>query len=112
MDDDYAAGVRRGQVFVAESDTVVGLVVLIGSGDHVLIDNVAVHPDSQHQGVGRALLAHAERFASRLGLSELRLYTNASMTENIRLYRRLGYVQTGHFDQAGFDRVFFRKRIA
>jgi ribosomal protein S18 acetylase RimI-like enzyme len=112
MDDDYAERVRCGQVLVAESDTVVGLIVLLDSGEYLLIENVAVHPERQHQGVGRALLAHAEALAAGLGRRELRLYTHATMTENIQLYRRLGYVQTDPFDQAGGNRVFFRKRIA
>jgi ribosomal protein S18 acetylase RimI-like enzyme len=112
MDDDYAERVRGGHVYVAERDLVVGLIVLLRSGEHLLIENVAVHPDRQHQGVGRALLAHAEEVAAGFGLHELRLYTHATMTENIQLYRRLGYVQTGQFDQAGFNRVFFSKRIA
>jgi ribosomal protein S18 acetylase RimI-like enzyme len=112
MDDDYAERVRCGQVLVAESDTVVGLIVLLASGEYLLIENVAVHPECQHQGVGRALLAHAEALAAGRGLREVRLYTHATMTENIQLYRRLRYVQTDPFDQAGGNRVFFRKRIA
>jgi len=36
-------------------------------------------------------MAHAERLAVELGRTELRLYTNARFTENVALYRRLGY---------------------
>jgi ribosomal protein S18 acetylase RimI-like enzyme len=56
-----------------------------------LIENVAVAPAFQGKGVGRRLMAHAERLAVELGRTELRLYTNARFTENVALYRRLGY---------------------
>src|SRR5438045_3701716 len=59
--------------------------------DHVLIWSVAVAPDHQHDGIGRRLMAFAEERARALGHDELRLFTNARMTRNIRIYRRLGY---------------------
>jgi predicted GNAT family acetyltransferase len=46
-----------------------------------LIDNVAVEPTHRGQGIGRALLQHAEQIATTAGLPELRLYTNAAMVE-------------------------------
>ena len=72
---------------------------------------IAVHPDRQGQSVGRRLIAFAEAEARRLGHTELRLYTHATMTENIALYRRLGFTETGRGAQAGYDRVFMTKRI-
>jgi ribosomal protein S18 acetylase RimI-like enzyme len=111
MDDDYERRVRDGQVFVAEADAVIGLIVLIAAGDRLLIENVAVDPDHQHRGAGRALLLHAEGHARALGISELRLYTNAAMTENLHLYPRLGYVETGRRAENGFQRVYFAKPI-
>ena len=33
------------------------------------------------------------------------------MTENIALYARLGFEETGRGHEAGYDRVFMRKRI-
>jgi ribosomal protein S18 acetylase RimI-like enzyme len=59
--------------------------------DHLLIVNVAVSPACQKRGLGRRLLAHAERLAVEAGLREIRLYTNKLMVENIALYTRLGY---------------------
>jgi hypothetical protein len=57
------------------------------------------------------LLAHAEALASGLGLGELRLYTNAAMAENLRLYPQLGYAVYARRSDSGFERVFFRKRL-
>ncbi|HET6307203.1 MAG TPA: GNAT family N-acetyltransferase [Rhodopila sp.] len=59
--------------------------------DHLLIVNIAVSPAHQGHGYGRALLAHAEEFTRSLGLGEIRLYTSARLTENVRLYQRVGY---------------------
>ncbi|HEX7058446.1 MAG TPA: GNAT family N-acetyltransferase [Solirubrobacterales bacterium] len=69
MDDDYAEKVGQGGVFVAEEADIVGLLVLSHQREHVLIENVAVDPDRQSEGIGRALLALRrtlrERAASR-----------------------------------------------
>jgi ribosomal protein S18 acetylase RimI-like enzyme len=110
MDDDYAARVRDGLVDVIEDDgEVLGLVVLIDEGDALLVENVAVRPSAQGRGVGRALLAHADSTAARLGRDELRLYTHSQMTENIALYTRLGWHETERRTERGFKRVFFSK---
>jgi len=109
MDDDYAERIRRGQAFVAEDILVTGLIILIGESDHVLIENVAVDPLHQGEGIGRALLGYAETSARALGRCELRLYTNAAMTENLALYVRLGYQVVDRRTENGFERVFFSK---
>ncbi len=111
MDDDYAERIRTARVFVADDDGVVGLIVLVGTPDHVLIENVAVHPDRQRAGIGRALLCLAEDYAAELGLDRLRLYTNVVMVENIRLYTRLGYEEDGRHISSSFERVYMSKRL-
>ena len=68
--------------------------------------------DRQGHGVGRRLIEFAESEARRLGHTELRLYTHVTMTENIALYSRLGFVETGRGREAGYDRVFMTKRLA
>lgn len=112
MDDDYAEKVREGDVFVAAEDgEVVGLIVLVAAEDHLLIENVAVDPGHQGRGVGRALLALAETHAADRSIPELRLYTNAAMTENLALYARLGYREYARRTKKGFRRVFLSKRL-
>lgn len=108
MLDDYALHVRNHALWVA-GDPLAGLIVLLGETDHLLLDNIAVDPARQGQGVGRMLMQFADLEARRRGYRELRLYTHETMVENIALYSRSGWVQTGRGMQDGFARVFFRK---
>jgi GNAT superfamily N-acetyltransferase len=112
MTADYAAAVGRGEVWVAVGDgAVAGLLVLVPAPDHLLLENVAVRPAVQGTGVGARLLALAEDQARRLGLPEVRLYTNVAMTENLVYYPRHGYVETHRAEGGGFSRVYFTKRL-
>ena len=113
MLDDYAARVSEGVVWVIdEGSTVAGVIVLLPGPDYLLLDNIAVAPDRQGLGLGRRLLAFAEAEAARRGYREIRLYTHETMTENQRLYAAIGYEETGRGTEAGYDRVFMRKRLA
>ena len=111
MDDDYAEKIRQGHTFVADDDGIAGLIVLIHEVDHLLIENVAVDPRRQREGIGRALLSYAETHAHELRASTLRLYTNAAMTENLALYTSLGYPETHRRSENGFQRVYLSKRL-
>ncbi len=112
MLDDYAAHVRDGHAWIQIADgEPSGVLVLKPEADHLLLDNIAVLPDRQGQGLGRLLLQFAEAEALRRGYRELQLYTNALMHENIALYRRSGWVEYARGHQDGYDRVFMRKRV-
>jgi GNAT superfamily N-acetyltransferase len=113
MTADYARAVREHEVWVAvRDDVVVGLLVLVRRPDHLLLENVAVLPSAQGQGIGAGLLALSEERARRHGLREVRLYTNEAMTENLAYYPRHGYAETHRAAQDGFSRVFFRKIVS
>jgi ribosomal protein S18 acetylase RimI-like enzyme len=112
MLDDYAAHVRNNAAWViTRNEAVTGLIVLVPEQDHLLLDNIAVDPAQHGRGFGRALLGFAEREARRRGYTELRLYTHVKMTENLAMYPALGWQETGRGEQAGYQRVFFRKRL-
>jgi ribosomal protein S18 acetylase RimI-like enzyme len=111
LDDDYAERIGNGYVSVAEDPEIVGVIVLIDKSDHLLIENVAVEPNRQGEGIGRTLLALAEKRARETGRQMLRLYTNAAMTENLALYARLGYREDERRSDAGFERVFLSKDL-
>jgi GNAT superfamily N-acetyltransferase len=111
MDADHRALVEAGLVFVVGDPEIVGVIVLRRADDHLLVENVAVDPSRQGQGLGRELLRFAEEEARRLGFSEMRLYTHELMSENIELYGRQGWEEYERRAENGFSRVFFRKRL-
>jgi len=113
MLDDYSAQVSDGVVWVIEEgSTIAGIIVLLPRSDHLLLDNIAVVPARQGSGLGRRLIAFAEAEAMRRGYREIRLYTHVTMTENQRLYAAIGYDEIGRGTEAGYERVFMRKRLA
>jgi len=113
MLDDYACRIADGQAWMLEdSGRIVGVLVLEEQGDAFLLDNIAVLPECQGAGHGRALMAFAEAEARRRGFAEIRLYTHALMTENQALYRHLGYVETARVTEKGFDRIYMRRNLS
>jgi anti-sigma regulatory factor (Ser/Thr protein kinase)/GNAT superfamily N-acetyltransferase len=112
MTADYHRLVKEGAVWVAVGALrPVGVIVLVPHADHLLVENVAVSPGQQGMGIGTRLLQLAEEQAHDLGVGELRLYTHETMTENLALYGRRGYVETHRERQDGFARVFLRKTL-
>ncbi|MGC9377041.1 GNAT family N-acetyltransferase [Streptomyces sp. MH13] len=110
MEADHAANVAGGKVFVT-GEPVVGLVVLEVFADHLFLDSIAVHPDAHGSGVGRRLLRFVDARARALGLSEIRLYTNAMMRENQQIYPKYGYEVVERRVDGPYDRVHYRKRL-
>jgi ribosomal protein S18 acetylase RimI-like enzyme len=112
MLDDYSQIVNRHDVFVLTVDEkVVGALVLVKQERALLLDNIAVHPDYQGRGFGRKLIAFAEQRVKSTGLALLTLYTNEQMTENIGLYKRLGFVEIERKSEQGYRRVYMQKTV-
>lgn len=112
MLDDYQEHIDQQRAHVLEKDgAVLGFVVLIPKEDAMLLDNVAVAPEAQGMGVGRALLEFAEHEALAAGFEHMRLYTHERMTENIALYQRIGYEETHRAVEIGLSRIYMRKTL-
>jgi ribosomal protein S18 acetylase RimI-like enzyme len=113
MLDDYAQLIADGAISVIEEadEEIAALIVLIPKPDHLLLDNIAVRPDRQGRGFGRALIEFAEQEAQHQGFTEIRLYTHQKMTENIELYVRIGFAETGRGHDSGYDRIFMTKPL-
>ena len=111
---DYHEAVRVHDVWVLDdrADGIVGVIELIPHPDHLYIENVAIAPARQGQGLGRRLLELAETEARARGLTELGLLTNERYTTNIAMYERYGYVETHRTPHLGSDLVHFRKTLA
>ncbi len=112
MLDDYARVVEEhGATVVEEDGKIVGVLVLIKAETGMLLDNVAVHPGQQGRGLGRRLIELAESETQNQGYEQLVLYTHQCMTENIEMYKAMGYVETERKNVRGYDRVYMRKNL-
>ena len=112
MTDDYAGVIRNHRVTVAESHgTIVGVLVFTVADEGFLIDNVAVDPGHRGKGLGGALLEFAEAEARRAGFDFIHLYTPETMTENVALYSRIGYLEYDRRSQGDFSLIFMRKHL-
>jgi ribosomal protein S18 acetylase RimI-like enzyme len=106
---DYEAEVAANRVVVIEAaGSVRGYMIAWPEADAYFIDNIAVDPKSQGDGLGRRLIGHAAAQAEKLQLPALRLYTNVLMTENVSMYAHIGFVETHRVVEMGFNRVYMR----
>jgi GNAT superfamily N-acetyltransferase len=109
---DYTEAIRDHEVWVLDDGgAIVGLLEVYPRADHLWVENVAIAPDRQGQGLGRRLLAHARSLARDRGLSAIRLLTNERYRKNIEMYVRYGYVETHREHHLGTDLVHFELRV-
>ena len=100
--------IHNHRVWVIEVDNqTVGGIVLVPHEDFLMLENIAVRPEAAGSGLGRALIARAEQDCKELGLNEIRLSTHTGMPENVAIYRRLGWSETGRSD----NKVFMSKSV-
>ncbi|MEM9601715.1 MAG: GNAT family acetyltransferase [Pseudomonadota bacterium] len=69
----------------------VGSAMIGYDGHRGWINYLAVDPTHQGGGIGRALVAHAERVLTDVGCPKLNLQIRESNTRAIEFYRRLGF---------------------
>lgn len=90
------AGHPRGLMLVAEMETmqppnVLGFAAFYRMLDEAELCNLAVHPEHQRRGIGRALLAEAQKRLTEAGVKHLYLEVRASNIPALKLYYSLGY---------------------
>jgi ribosomal protein S18 acetylase RimI-like enzyme len=93
----------NGHVLVAiEAQQVLGTIMLqtwpdtgpvVATSDEAEIRALAVRPELQGMGIGKALLRHALERAAKLGIRHLVLCTEPSMRVAHRLYEQAGFVR-------------------
>lgn len=110
---DFSSQVEQGIVSVAlNNGGFSGFVVFYPTDKNcVHLENVAVLPECAGKGMGKLLVQYVENWATQRGYLRVELYTNEAMAENLAIYPKLGYHEVGRKTQAGFNRVFFRKRL-
>ncbi len=77
-------GMRRG-------DALVGFAHAVLEGTACKLDKLYVHPDSQRQGIGAALLRAVASWARQQRARCLRLQVNRGNTQAIAAYRKYGF---------------------
>lgn len=84
---------RAGRAWVAcdDGDRPMAYLICEPVDGSLHIEQVSVHPDFAHRGVGRTLLAHAADRADEEGLSGLTLTTFTEVPWNAPYYTRLGF---------------------
>ena len=83
-------------VAVDPQNTVIGIIDVTVTADLATIDTVAVHPDHQHQGIGRALLTHTCTRLRALGVPTLDAWTRDDR-DTVRWYHTNGFTESEHY---------------
>ena len=61
-----------------------------------LVEDVAVHPEAQGQGIGRHMMEHARSLAREAGCYKLALSSNQRRVEAHAFYERIGFERHGY----------------
>ena len=75
------------------------------------VKRVWTAPDARGLGVARRLVAAIEAQAREAGLSTLKLDTNRALKEAHALYRKLGFVEIGRYNDNSYADHWFEKRL-
>ncbi len=85
--------------WVAEQDGgivafLMGAISVREKGSELFIDNIVVHPNYQHQGIGKLLWGKAEEYVSEKNLTGIRLLSNEAFA-SYRWYEEMGFKKSG-----------------
>lgn len=102
---DVAARFKAGPVLIAQDGgALVGSLYCALKDDGLYLTRMAVRPDRQKQGIGRALLAAAEVEARRSGAFKLTLRVRVNLPENRAYFERAGFRVIGQGQDPGRPR--------
>ncbi len=109
---DVSAGVEEDiatkVVFIAETGTRIAGCAILGltkASAHLV--NLAVDPDFQGAGLGKALIRTVEAHARACGAGQIHLATHVRMPENVALYTHLGW----HEASRSGNKVLMNKKL-
>ena len=99
----------------AEPARVVGYCVVWIVFEHVHIQNLSIHPEHRRRGLGRLLVHRALEEGRSRGAAAALLEVRRSNEAAQRLYRNLGFVETGtrrdYYSRPREDALLFRKEL-
>lgn len=112
----YTELLEKKDVYVlrmGDNGKIIGSIVLAADdeGKSIKVNNLVVDTAAQGRGYGRMLMEYAEAVARARGLSAVTLFTNIKMHENIDLYIKLGFTETGRRIEGPYERVYFWKDL-
>lgn len=89
--------IQQNHVWLAEfaGHRVAGVAIAVAGPDHLKLANIAVRPDCAGQGIAGRLFEQVEAKARALHCNDIRLNTHVDMSQNLGLYARWGFVETG-----------------
>jgi ribosomal protein S18 acetylase RimI-like enzyme len=93
----------------------VACVRLAPGHDDLHVRRLAVLPELQGRGIGRAMMAWAEADAVRRGLRAVTIGVRIALSGNVAFFQRLGYEVIAEHAHAGYDHptwLEMRKRLA
>lgn len=112
---DVREELARGEAAVGWLDArPVACMRMSAEGGHLHVRRLAVVPDLQGRGMGRAMMAWAESEAGRRGLAAVTVGVRLALTGNRAFFGRLGYVPVAEHAHPGYDRptwVEMRKAV-
>ena len=94
---------ERGGALARDAGEVVGCLRFDVRADSLHVYRVAVLPQAQRRGVGRALMEWAEAEAGRLGLGTVQVGVRIALPDNVAFYRALRYEVVAEHAHAGYD---------
>ena len=90
----------------SEADAaLIGCAFLRPEPDALYIGKLAIAPQAQGRGIGRALLSQTEAIARENGLRRLRLETRIELVRNHQVFSAWGFARTAENSHAGYDRI-------
>lgn len=66
-----------------------------GGAPEAIVEDVAVHPQAQGQGIGRRMMEHARELAREAGCYKLALSSNQKRVQAYAFYERIGFERHG-----------------
>ena len=115
LDDPSGHIINRGGeiLFALIEGSVVGTVALINAGELGFeVAKMAVTPEHQGKGVGRALISKCIEYTKSRGKTELVLESNTRQEAAVHLYRSFGFEEMPLDPNSPYTRVNIRMRLA